>query len=489
MAKFNDLTGKIFGQWKVEKYLGNRYYKCKCLSCGSIKKVNGQSLLNGTSKSCGCTHQNNQIKDDITGNTYGELVVIKNIGYGYWECKCNSCGKVVNVLRSNLIQGRVKSCGCKKHEYQRNTLVSLYNESIPSRVSNPRNQWQIEVFEDNDKFKQYINTLQSNLGRVPTISDISTQLDIGYSAINKKIHTLGIESSVIINLTRSADEIELYEFIQSICNYKILYSVRGKIGNYEIDIYIPELNIGIEYNGNYWHSMETLNDKYYHYRKSKLAEDMGIRLIHIFEYEWKANKDAIKAYLNNIINQGNAKRIYGRSTKVCTISNAVCKEFCNRYHLQGGCDASINLALQYNDEIIAIMSFGAPRFNSSYEYELIRFCVKSNYRVIGGANKLFKYFITSYNPSTIISYCDFSKFSGTMYTKLGFKEIEASVPNYIWVDRNNRVLSRYKTQKKKLIAAKLGEESETESEIMTRLGFMQVYDSGNKRFIWGLVNG
>mgnify|MGYP007037140579 CR=1 FL=1 len=64
------------------------------------------------------------------------------------------------------------------------------------------------------------------------------------------------------------------------------------------------------------------------------------------------------------------------------------------------------------------MTFGKPRYNKNYEYELIRYCSSKN--IVGGAEKLFNYFIKTYNPKSIISYCDWSKFNGDVYLKLGF---------------------------------------------------------------------
>jgi len=64
------------------------------------------------------------------------------------------------------------------------------------------------------------------------------------------------------------------------------------------------------------------------------------------------------------------------------------------------------------------MTFGKPRYNRKYEYELLRYC--SSYTVIGGAEKLFSYFLNTYTPKSIISYCDLSKFTGRVYNRLGF---------------------------------------------------------------------
>lgn len=53
----------------------------------------------------------------------------------------------------------------------------------------------------------------------------------------------------------------------------------------EIDIYIPSRKLGVEYNGTHWHSTEIQADRNYHFDKSRLAEEAGVRLIHIYEYE------------------------------------------------------------------------------------------------------------------------------------------------------------------------------------------------------------
>ena len=128
------------------------------------------------------------------------------------------------------------------------------------------------------------------------------------------------------------------------------------------------------------------------------------------------------------------------------------------------------------------MTFGTPRFdNSNNVIELIRYCTRADTVIIGGAEKLFNFFIRKYTPSKVISYCDISKFTGKVYNRLGFKLVAVSEPNYVWV-RGNKVLKRYQTQKHKLLEMGLGREDQTESEIMEELGYIRVYDCGNYKF-------
>lgn len=132
--KFEDLTGKTFGRLTVlaptDKRDSNRnvIFKCIC-NCGKEVEVSGHRLKQGNTKSCGCLNldrvkelgQNNKI--DLTGQQFGNLIVIKDSGYRknncvLWECQC-SCGNKINVKSSSLLHG-TKSCGCikSKGEYQ-----------------------------------------------------------------------------------------------------------------------------------------------------------------------------------------------------------------------------------------------------------------------------------------------------------------------------------------------------------------------------------
>lgn len=65
----------------------------------------------------------------------------------------------------------------------------------------------------------------------------------------------------------------------------IIHNDRTILRPKELDIYLPDLKIGIEYNGLYWHAIENSRDKYSHRNKSLACRKLGIRLIHIFEFE------------------------------------------------------------------------------------------------------------------------------------------------------------------------------------------------------------
>jgi hypothetical protein len=127
------------------------------------------------------------------------------------------------------------------------------------------------------------------------------------------------------------------------------------------------------------------------------------------------------------------------------------------------------------------MTFCKPRFNKKYQYELSRFCSKAGCNVIGGASKLFKYFVDNYNPISIISYSNIAHTKGNLYNLLGFSFNSISEPNYVWTN-GHKILTRYQCQKHKLLEQDF--KGNTETEIMHNNGYYRIFDCGNKVWIW-----
>ena len=245
-------------------------------------------------------------------------------------------------------------------------------------------------------------------------------------------------------------------------------SDRTVLDGKELDLYYPEKSMAIEFNGNYWHS-EIKKDTDYHQNKSIEAAKKGVFIYHIFEYEWmnKKTRNIIKQMLSRYLYGDRLEKVYARNCEIKIIDYAEADEFISQYHLQGKAHADINIGCYYKNNLIGVMTFGKPRFTNLYEYEMVRLCWHPSVAVIGGAHKLFKYFIVKYNPNDIVSYCDMSKFRGDVYTKLGFKLSGISKPNYKWINLDTLdIKTRYQTQKHKLVENGLGTEDQTESGML-----------------------
>lgn len=253
-------------------------------------------------------------------------------------------------------------------------------------------------------------------------------------------------------------------------------------GRAEIDFLNKEKQIGIEFNGCYWHSESVREDKYYHVKKSNMAAEKGIFIYHIFEYEWwnKSKKAIMLSQINNFF--GKNVKIPARKCSLRLVESKEANAFLKENHIQGSSYSPENIGLYYKENLLAIMSFGKPRFTDSYEWELHRYCSKKGVNVVGGASKIFKAFLKQYKPTSIVSYSDIAKTKGNLYNILGFKQVGQSEPNYVWW-KQLTVLSRYSCQKYKLVKQGF-DPNKTEVQIMHERGFSRIWDCGNKVWVW-----
>ena len=276
-----------------------------------------------------------------------------------------------------------------------------------------------------------------------------------------------------IGSERSFLEIELYEFVLSVYDGKIIKSYRDRM---EIDIYLPELALGFEFNGLYWHS-EDYVDKNYHLDKTKHFKEKGIRIIHIWEDDWVFKKDIIKSQIINLIGKTKNK-IFARNCQIKDVNINESRVFLDNNHIQGYVNTIKKIGLYYNDELVSLMTFDNFEGRKKMEdggWNLSRFCNKLNTGVIGGASKLFKHFIKNYNPSRIVSYADKDWSQGDLYYTLGFENINESKPDYKYIVNKHRVhKSGYRKSKLKT--------EFTESKQMKINGFNKVWDCGKIKF-------
>ena len=247
------------------------------------------------------------------------------------------------------------------------------------------------------------------------------------------------------SLSKYEDDLYLY-LCTLIDKDDIIRHDRNVLNGQELDFYIPAKNIGIEFNGNFWHS-DLKKEKSYHFNKSKLADEKGIRLIHIWEYEWLDinQQQKIKQLLN--IALGTVKtRIYARNCTIRQISNKEAKPFNDKTHLQGHRDAQVTYGLFYKDKLVQLMSFSQTKYNKNLsgkdEWEIIRGCPGSNNIVIGGVSKLLKHFILDYQPKLIFSYCDFNKFNGKSYETAGMTFNGYTGPDLKYMLQDGTVVNR-----------------------------------------------
>ena len=264
-----------------------------------------------------------------------------------------------------------------------------------------------------------------------------------------KRYLKGMETKLEHGISYSSqDEMTVRNFIKELGFEPTKYCIGKGTTRFEIDIYIPEKKIGIEYNGIYYHSRNGINHYpvNYHFKKSCVAAELEIDLIQIWEDQWKNNTSLIKDILKTRLGVNSNKRIYARDCVIKEVDNETYKTFCNDNHMQGYRPANIRLGLYYRDTLVQLASFGRARsyVKSSFEcweYEWIRGATLKGYSVIGGTSKLFKSFITTYDPTNVLCYCDWNYFNGKSYEKCGFRFIDRTGPDLFFI-KNSSSLER-----------------------------------------------
>jgi len=281
----------------------------------------------------------------------------------------------------------------------------------------------------------------------------------------------------------SKKEIDLYDWIKSLGVENVIQSDRTQIYPLELDIYLPDYKIGIEFDGLYWHSEIAGTDKNYHINKTNLCTEKGIQLIHIFEHEWDNKPKIVKSIILSKLGIYNRK-IYARQCEIKEISNGEYEKFTYLNHIQGYTPAKYRYGLYYNDELVQICSFGKSRFKKD-EIELIRSCSLINTQVIGGFDRLVKHFVSEYKPKNLVSYVDRRYFDGHGYRN--WKLVgETDINYWYWKHGTDYIESRMKYQKHKLNEVlEVYDESKTEYENMMMNGYTRIWDCGNLKFVYG----
>lgn len=270
----------------------------------------------------------------------------------------------------------------------------------------------------------------------------------------------------------SKEEREIYEWVKQYCP-EAKQSVR-KLGRRELDILIPDKKVAIEFNGHYWHSLQKLTApdkdgkprmspaeaKKYHYNKSVGCEKQGVRLIHIWDYEWRDPRK--QAVLKNIILGAIAQlpeRYYARECKVCRYDRGCerwpeLNRFFEQNNIQGNRGGSVVFTLEKDGEILMAYKFGRPsggKAKEKYQYEMVRGACKLGVQVIGGATRLWSHFVKEMKPKSVVYYVDYNYFDGRSVEKLGGRYLgsQIGVKNY-WVKEavvKNREPARHKEVK------------------------------------------
>lgn len=325
----------------------------------------------------------------------------------------------------------------------------------------------IEVFSSKENFRDFLLSIPYEKR---SLYEIEKRLEYSGALFCRYYHKYNLENIPYKNSNHSRYEEEICDLLKTM-NIPFEKGNRKILQGQEIDIYLPDYALGIEFNGSYWHDDEH-HPKNYHQEKSLKAKEKGIFIYHIWEDEWKNKKDIIIGQLKELINQ--SIKIKAQDTEIRQITAQECYSFLNDNWIQGFSFATFYYGLYYKEQLIACMTFEYNSLGKFNSVELLCFCNKKDFIVMDGANKIFEKFLED-NPeiNTVISYCDISKTKDDLYYDLKMLPIGTIPPHYRWIDqKTNNFISQYTSQ------------MENENKIMRSKGYVKNYDCGSYKFIW-----
>jgi hypothetical protein len=288
----------------------------------------------------------------------------------------------------------------------------------------------------------------------------------------------------------SGQENQVKEFVRSL-GFDVIENSRSIISPLEIDIYIPEKKLAIEYCGTYWHSEQLGKGRQYHKNKLDQCNALDIRLVTLFSTHWVDSNHLVKSRLAQLLGV-QQRKMFARKCTVDAVDTKTARDFLDQHHLQGYCNSSYRYGLWNGSELVAVMTFAKSRFEANKE-ELIRFATKQGVAVVGAASRLLKRHLQCSTASELVTYSDNTWGYSTFYQSIGFEPVNNGNPGYHYIDLKGQrpgLMNRMQFQKHKL--SKLGlliDYSASEYNNMLANGYDRVWDCGHSKYRMQLAPG
>lgn len=432
---FNDLSIKE----QIWYFINEKTEKVCCEGCGN--DVNFRDTINkGYHQYCSleCANKNGDLATKAA-NALEEKYGVKYFSqHDSWDAKVRQTKlekygdeNYTNVAKAQETNEKLYGCKFYRNEEKRvKTLRDKCIENIKNRTN--------DIFIKYDREDSEI-TLKC--------SCCTNEYEINHNLFNSRTK-INVKTCTVCNPigdTTSIQEKELTEFVKNnIPNEEIFENTKKVLPNkHELDIYIPNRNLAIEFNGCYWHSDKYLVNNY-HLRKTTLCKELGIDLLHIFDNEWCKKDKVVKSIITNKLNLTENK-IFARKTIVKPISFNDAKEFIEKNNIHKYEKSKINFGLYYNNELVSVMSF--KRGKDKLICIMNHFVSKINYLVVGGFSKLLSFFKKNYEYKQIIAYSDLRLFTGNVFSKNGFILNKILKPDFFYFYKERIEKSEIKNNK------------------------------------------
>ena len=270
-------------------------------------------------------------------------------------------------------------------------------------------------------------------------------------------------------------EMDIADFIEKNTSTEVLRKCKT-YKKYEMDVYIPEMSLAFECNGLWWHS-EKYKKSSYHSEKSDFFEKVGIKVVHIWEDDWKNKKEIVKSMILDLVSKNIQNNIDVGECEVSEISSKESEMFLDENHIKESSKTKYRFGLFHKKNLVCAMTLS--KSNSGELYELKRFSKKLNYNVDGGFQKLLDYFTSLFNPEKIIYCLNRDWTFDLMYKNAGFKETIRKKPDYSYFHKDDTLRINKLNFKKSYLLKEGFDSSLTEHQIMNKLNYFRIYDSGS----------
>ena len=290
----------------------------------------------------------------------------------------------------------------------------------------------------------------------------------------------------------SRAEDELYEFIQSL-GLEVIRRDRVIIKPKELDLVVPSLKLGVEYNGMRWHTHPPDSHPPKEVDKWRLADAKGYQLLVIWEHDWQTKKSVVLHWLTHKLQK--APRLCGaRQAELGAPSNKEAVDFYQRYHLQGAPSPGHHVGLRFGGSWVAMMTLtraverGVTMPVGEYYFSRLAFAGQ----VPGAASRLFKETVQRLKPRKIFAHSDNSYADGQVKEILGFQHLDDLMPRYrIWHPKygiKHRTFWQKKNIPKRLAELGLTDafnpEAQTTQDGHRLCGCRYAWDHGKRRWLW-----
>lgn len=265
-----------------------------------------------------------------------------------------------------------------------------------------------------------------------------------------------------------------------------LETLKPKLGRAELDILLPDQKIAVEYCGLLWHSDRFKGDHIKHLRKQKACEELGIRLITIFEDEWLTKQEIVKAFFRHLLGKS-PRGFSGRQATLKEIPWSQAKEFLEQHHLLGaGSPPKYRMgAFGPDGSLLAVMTFGSPsdERGAAGVIEMKRLVTdKRNHP--GLPSKMFQWALREWGFHEVLAFVDRRWFQGGFKLISGFQQQGETEPTLWWTDGVQRVKRRHFTKRELQELEPYRGQTLSKREMLARLGWFRIWDCGKLRLVW-----